>query len=252
MNATVVEEMIRLHAFSLKLPTLAKSYEALGRQARESNWTHEHYLAESLSAEINGRSESVIRRRIHEAHFPAEKSLSTFDLAKSTGFDAAAIGHLSACQWVEEAQNVVIAGPIGTGKTHMAIALGLEAARRKIRVAFFRTAELVRILVEARDSRELGKMHRKLSRVDLLILDELGFIPFDRIGGELLFNVMAERYERKSILITSNLAFSEWTQIFAGDEKLTAALLDRLTHHSVIMTTSGSSFRLQSKKKQKG
>lgn len=251
MNANAVAEMIRLHAFNLKLPTLQKSYEALARQARESSWTHEHFLAESLTAEIHGRLESVIRKRIREAHFPEDKSLSNFDLEKNQGFDAAVIGHLSTCQWIEEAQNAVIAGPIGTGKTHMAIALGLEAARRKMRVLFFRTAELVRILVEARDARELGRMHRRLSRVDLLILDELGFIPFDRTGGELLFNVMAERYERKSVLVTSNLAFSEWTQIFAGDEKLTAALLDRLTHHSVIITTSGSSFRLKSKKQSK-
>jgi DNA replication protein DnaC len=140
---------------------------------------------------------------------------------------------------------VLLAGPIGTGKTHLAIALGIEAARQRRRVVFTRAADLVRTLLEARDQRELGKTQRRLERVDLLILDEVGFVPFDRAGGELLFNVIADRYERRSVLVTTNLAFSDWPKVFGGDEKLTTALLDRLAHHAIVITTKGKSFRMR-------
>jgi len=135
-----------------------------------------------------------------------------------------------------------LAGPIGTGKTHIAIGLGVEAARRRFRVSFTQAAKLVRMLLEARDERLLGRLHRRLERDDLLIVDELGFVPFDRAGGELSFNLLSERYERRSTLITPNLAFGEWGQVF-GDAKLTTALLDRLGHHSHILTTKGASYR---------
>jgi DNA replication protein DnaC len=137
---------------------------------------------------------------------------------------------------------VVIAGPIGTGKSHLAVALGVEATKRRFRVLFMKVADLVRQLIEARDERLLSRLHQRLRSVNLLILDELGFVPFDRSGGELLFNLIADRYERRSTLVTTNLAFSEWIQVLC-DEKLTTALLDRIGHHAHIITTKGASYR---------
>jgi DNA replication protein DnaC len=143
---------------------------------------------------------------------------------------------------------VLLVGPIGTGKTHLAIALGIEAARQRRRVWFQRAADLVCGLVEARDAKELGRYQRRLERVDLLIVDELGFVPFDRNGGELLFNALAARHGRRSVLMTSNLAFGEWPRVFGGDEKLTTALLDRLAEQATVLTSKGKSYRMRKRK----
>ena len=241
----VVSELIRAQTKSLKMPGLARVFEGLARQAREEKWAFEDYLQEVLAAEQTSRAESAIRQRIHDARFPEPKTLESFDFSETEGIDAKLVAGLARCEWVTEAKNVLLVGPIGTGKTHLAIALGLEAARKRHHVAFWRAADLVRTLVEARDARELSRLQRRLLRVDVLILDELGFVPFDRTGGELLFNVIADRYERKSVMLTSNLSFSEWPRVFAGDEKLTTALLDRLADGATVITPKGKSFRMR-------
>lgn len=244
-RGAVVGDVIRSQARALKMPGIVRAYESLGRQAREEHWTHEEYLHEVLAAEVASRAESAVRNRVRDARFPEPKTLDTFDFQASEGVDAALVAALARGKWIENAENLILAGPIGTGKTHLAIALGLEAARQRRRVAFWRAADLVRVLVEARDKRELSRLQRRLGRVDLLVLDEVGFVPFDREGGELLFNLVADRYERRSVLVTSNLAFGEWPKVFGGDEKLTTALLDRLAHHATVITTKGKSFRMR-------
>lgn len=245
-RAANAKELVATQARSLRMPGLARVYDALARQAREEHWGYEEYLHEVLSAEQTSRNDSAVRHRLRAARFPEVKTLDTFDFTQTDGsVGAAQIAELARGEWIARADNVIFAGPIGTGKTHLAIALGVEAVRQRRRVLFARAADIVRSLLEARDARELGRLQRRLYQVELLVLDELGFVPFDRAGGELLFNMLAERYERRSILVTTNLAFAEWVKVFGGDEKLTTALLDRLAHHATVIATRGKSYRMR-------
>ncbi len=234
----VIEEYLK----TLKLPAFAREYAARARQARDGGWDYEDFLRELLEAEVMSRRERCAARRLKAAQFPDTKTLDQIDWKALQGISKPKLAELASCDYLERGEDVVFAGPIGTGKTHLAIALGIEATRRRYRVLFRRASGLVRELIEARDERELGRLQRRLQRIDLLIVDELGFVPFDRAGGEMLFNVLADRYERRSTMVTTNLAFSEWVQVF-GDEKLTTALLDRLSHHAHILTPKGSSYR---------
>src|SRR5215207_2547002 len=237
-RAAVISEYLK----ALKLPAFAGEYEGLVRQARDGGWDYEDFLRELLEVELRSREERTAKRRLKEARFPDTKTLDQLDWEALRGVSKQKILELATCEYVTKAQDVIFAGPIGTGKTHLAISLGVEAARRRFRVAFFRAADLVRTLTEARDERMLTLLHRRLRRVDLLILDELGFVPFERAGGELLFDLISERHELRSTVVTTNLSFGEWVQVF-GDEKLTTALLDRLGHHAHVLTTRGSSYR---------
>jgi DNA replication protein DnaC len=244
--ATLARDLVVAQTRALKLPGVARTFEALARQAREAHWPHEDYLHEVLTAEQASRHESVIRQRLREARFPEVKTLDSFDFTTADGVSATQIHTLARGEWVTAPENLIFAGPIG--KTHLAIALGVEATKQKRRVLFARAADLVRQLIEARDTRELTRLQQRLLRVDVLIVDELGFVPFDRVGGELLFNLITDRYERRATVVTTNLAFAEWVTVFAGDEKLTTALLDRLAHHATVITSKGKSYRMRKRR----
>ena len=246
MSRTLVTaDLIRTRARALRMPGLARGFETLCRQAEKERWSFEEFLSECLAVEVTSRSDSAIRQRLRDARFPDVKTLDQFDFTAADGVDAAVVAKLARVEWLERKENIVFAGPVGTGKTHLAIALGVEAAKQRRRVAFVRAADLVRQLLEARDSRELGRLQRRLDRVDLLILDEVGFVPFGRDGGELLFNLIAHRYERRSLIVTTNLPFAEWPKVFGDDEKLTTALLDRLADRATVIVTQGKSFRMR-------
>lgn len=249
VNAAAREAVIAEYLKALKLPAFAAEYKGLVRQARDGGWDYEDFLRELLEMELRSREERTAKRRLKEARFPDLKTLDQLDWEALRGVSKQKILELASCEYVGKAQDVIFAGPIGTGKTHTAISLGVEAARRRFRVAFFRAADLVRILTEARDERTLTLLHRRLRRVDLLILDELGFVPFERAGGELLFDLLSKRHEVRSTMVTTNLSFGEWVQVF-GDEKLTTALLDRLGDHAHVLTTTGSSYRTRKRREK--
>ena len=208
MNAAKLAVLTE-HCRELKLPRVVREYEGLVRQASDAEWEYGDFLIHLLELEVLGRRDATANRRIREAHFPEVKTLDQFDWTALKGVPKPKIVELATCEFLGKGEDIVIAGPIGTGKTMLATAIGVEAARRRKRVRFVRAADLVRDLLEARDEHHLGRLHARYRRCDLLICDELGFVPFDRQGGELLFNLLADRYERRSTIVTTNLAFSE-------------------------------------------
>jgi DNA replication protein DnaC len=247
-----VGSMIELRANlkELKLSTMARNLEASFRQARESGIDYEEFLVALTTAELQARSENRLARRMREAKFPLLKPMETFDLEAVPELDIRGFRDLCGCDYIREKRNVIFSGRSGTGKTHMATALGIEACRNNYRTRFITCYGLVNELIEAREERVLQRILKRYARYDLLILDELGYIPFSKEGSELLFQVLAERHEKGSVMITTNLGFADWTQVF-GDPVMTAALLDRLTHKAHIINCTWESFRLKQSLQEK-
>ena len=235
---------------SLRLPTVLREYGKLARQCATEGQDHVQFLASLVELEMIDRERRMIERRIKAAKFPAVKSLDSFDFKAIPALNKMQVLELARCEWVERRENVIALGPSGTGKTHIALGLGLSACQKGLSVGFVTAAALVHELMEARDERRLLRLQKQMVGYKLLIIDELGFVPLSKTGAELLFELISQRYERGATLITSNLPFDEWTETF-GSERLTGALLDRLTHHVNILEMNGDSYRLgQSKARQ--
>jgi DNA replication protein DnaC len=235
---------------ALNLTHMVRNLEGALRQARESGIGCDEFLLELTAAELQARADSRLARRTREAKFPLVKTLETFDPAAAPELDIRLLRDLAGGGYIRERRNVIFLGRSGAGKTHMATALGIEACRNNFRTRFVTCCGLVNELIEARQERALQRLVQKYVRYDLLILDELGYIPFTKEGAELLFQVLAERHERGSVMITTNLGFADWTQVF-GDPAMTAALLDRLTHKAHIINCSWDSYRLKQSLKAK-
>ena len=236
--------LLEHHLKELKLPSFLREYGKLASQCAAEGVSHPDYLLRLSELEVTDRHQRMVQRRIRAARFPATKGLDTFDFSAIPSVNQPLITQLARGEYIEHHENVIAIGNSGTGKTHIALGLGLAACQRGMSVGFTTAAALVNELVEARDERRLLNLQRQLARLKLLIIDELGFVPLSHTGAELLFEVFSQRYERGSILVTTNLPFDEWTDVF-GSERLTGALLDRLTHHVHILEMNGDSHRLR-------
>ena len=237
------------HLKALRLPTFLREYDKLARQCAAEGVDHPRYLLRLAELEMIERERRTVERRIKEARFPAVKSLDSFDFTAIPSLNKTLVLELARSEYVARRENIIAVGNSGTGKTHMALGLGLAACQKGLSVGFTTAAALVNELHEARDEKRLLRLQRQLAGYKLLIVDELGYVPLSPTGAELLFEIFSQRYERGSIIVTSNLPFDEWTSVFAS-ERLTGALLDRLTHHVHILEMNGDSFRLKHSKRR--
>ena len=238
------------HLKALRLPTFLREYDKIARQCAAEGVDHPHYLLRLAELELIERERRMVERRIKEARFPTVKSLDSFDFMAIPSLNKTLVLELARCEYIACRENVIAVGNSGTGKSHIALGLGLAACQKGLLVGFTTAAAMVHELIEARDEKRLLRLQRQLAAYKLLVIDELGYVPLSTTGAELLFEVFSQRYERGSTIVTSNLPFDEWTGVF-GSERLTGALLDRLTHHVHILEMNGDSYRLkQSKQRQ--
>jgi DNA replication protein DnaC len=234
----------------LRIPTVASNYRSLAREAEERNLSYEEYLLALLESEAESREENQKQRRLKQAAFPVHKTLENYDFSLMPSLNRNRFLTLSKGDFVEKKENIIFLGNSGTGKSHLATGLGIEMIKNGYKVKFVTAAELVEELLMANEEHKIGMLEKRWLKFDVIVVDELGYVPFTRIGSELLFQFFAGRYERASVVITTNLEFTEWTSIF-GDEKMTAALLDRLTHRAHILLLNGESYRFRQSMKSR-
>jgi len=238
------------HLKELRLPTCLREYERLAQQCAQEGVDHVRYLLRLVELEMIDRERRLIERRIKSAHFPVAKSLDAFDFLTIPSVNKPLVMDLARGGFIDRHENIIAVGNSGTGKTHLALGLGLAACQRGYSVLWTSAAALVNTLIECRDQQRLLRYQKNLLKAQLLIVDELGFVPLSKSGAELLFEVFSQRHERASTLVTSNLPFDEWTSVF-GCQRLTGALLDRLTHHVHVLTCNGDSYRLADAKRRR-
>jgi DNA replication protein DnaC len=242
--------LVKHHLKQLKLPTMHDECEPVAQRCAKENVDHLGYLLQLSELELIERERRAAERRLKAARFPAHKTLDAFDFAARPSINKPLLIDLLRGEYLDKRENILFIGGSGTGKTHIAIALGIAACQQGKKVRFYRVTELITLLLEAKEERQLQRMRSFLGKLDLLILDELGYVPASKSGAELLFDVISTAYERHSIIVTTNLPFENWTEVL-GSERLTGAALDRLTHRCHILETKGESYRLQDAKRRR-
>ncbi len=235
---------------ALRLPTFLAEYEQMARQCGKENKAYDEFLLLLAEREVRTREQNAMTRRLREAAFPAEKELSEFEFSAVPKLNKKRILDLSRCEYLEKKENIVFVGPPGVGKSHLAVALGREACRRGKRVKFFTACGLATAYTEARAEREVRRLEGHIRNRHLVIVDELGYVPLGQGASENLFNFFSQCYERTSVIVTTNLPFSEWPQVF-GEERMAGALLDRLTHRVHVVEIDADSYRLRDSLRRK-
>jgi len=236
--------LLEHHLKQLKLPTMLREYASVAAVCGRENAAFETYLLRLCERELIDRQQRATERRIKAAKFPAIKTIESFDFSAQPSINEALIRELLTGEFIDRRENVLLIGNSGTGKTHLATALALAACHEGAKVRFVGTTALVTQLLESREDRRLERHLKQLSRQALIVLDELGYVPFSKAGAELLFEVVSRAYERQSLIVTTNLPFEQWVEVM-GNERLTGAMLDRLTHRVHIVEANGDSYRLR-------
>ena len=242
--------LLKHHLKALKLPTITAECEKVAARCARENVDHLGFLLQLCELELLDRERRAAARRLKAARLPTPKGLDGFDFKAAPSVNKPQVLELKRCEYIERRENVLLIGGSGTGKTHLATALAAEACARGKRVRFFRATELATLLLEAREERQLTRLRSQLRKLDLLVLDELGYVPAGQVGAELLFDVISTAYERSSVMVTTNLPFEEWTEVLHS-ERLTGATLDRLTHRCTILETGRESYRLKEARKRR-
>jgi DNA replication protein DnaC len=229
----------------LKLPSIRENYELLAKQAAQKQWTHVQYLSELIQTQTHQRRDRAIERRISQARFPQIKTLEQFKWSWPKKINQQQVQNLFRLKFIEDKSNVVLLGGVGLGKTHLATALGYEACLKGYSVLFSTAVDTINTLIAAQSAGRLKQELNKYLKPDLLALDELGYLPIDKTGADLLFQIISHRYEHGSLIITTNRAYKDWSEIFNNDSTLTSALLDRLLHHTETVVIEGRSYRMK-------